>query len=105
MQRKTFHALLAALAISTVTAVPAGADDDEAKDRAIAKAANLITAEEAGEKALAAKGGTITDVDLDRKWKTYYYEVEIVDAQGIEWEIDIDAKTGEVHRIKREWFD
>ncbi len=98
--------LLAAFAISTIAITgPAKADDDDAKDRAIAKAANLITPEQASEKALAAKAGTVTDIDLDRKWKNYYYEVEIIDADAVEWEVDINAKTGEIRRIKRDWFD
>jgi len=105
MKNALLRNLLAALAISAAIVQPGFADDDEARDRAIAKAANLITPEQATEKALAAKAGTVTDIDLDRKWKNYYYEVEIVDADGIEWEVDIDAKTGKVRKIKRDWFD
>jgi uncharacterized membrane protein YkoI len=105
MRNKSFSKLFAALAISMAIGAPALADDDEARDRAIAKAANLITPEQASEKALAAKPGTVTDIDLDRKWKNYYYEVEIVDANAIEWEVDIDATTGKVHKIKRDWFE
>ena len=105
MKDSQLRNLLAAIAISTAIAGSALADDDEAGDRAIAKAANLITPEQATEKALAAKAGTVTDIDLDRKWNGYYYEVEIVDADAVEWEVDIDAKTGKVHKIKRDWFD
>ena len=105
MKNTPLRILLAVVAVSTAIAGTALADDDEARDRAIAKAANLITPEEAREKALAAKAGTVTDIDLDRKWKAYYYEVEIVDANAVEWEVDIDAKTGKVRKIKRDWFD
>lgn len=105
MKSSVMRKLFAALAMSTAIATPVFADNDEARDRAIVKAANLITPEQASEKALAAKPGTVTDIDLDRKWKTYYYEVEIVDANAVEWEVDIDAKTGSVRRIKRDWFD
>lgn len=106
MQSISPRNLLAAFVLSMMTiAGPANADDDDARDRAIAKAANLITPEQASEKALAAKAGTVTDIDLDRKWKNYYYEVEIVDADAVEWEVDINAKTGEVRKIKRDWFD
>jgi uncharacterized membrane protein YkoI len=72
----------------------------------IIKAAGLISLEEATSKALAAKPGTVIDVDLDdREWtKGWDYEFEIVDAEGVEWEVDIDAKTGEVRRVRKDWF-
>jgi uncharacterized membrane protein YkoI len=80
--------------------------DDPAKMRAIAQAAGLISVEEASEKALAAKPGTIIEVELDdRSWpQGWDYEFEIIDANGKEWDVDIDAKTGEVRKIKADWF-
>jgi uncharacterized membrane protein YkoI len=74
--------------------------------RAIAQAAGLISVEEASEKALAAKPGTIIEVELDdRSWpQGWDYEFEIIDANGKEWDVDIDAKTGEVRKVKADWF-
>jgi uncharacterized membrane protein YkoI len=71
--------------------------------RAVSAAVGLISPEQAVERALAAKAGTVVDVDLERKRGQHYYEIEIIDAQGVEWEIDIDAKSGEVRRTKRDW--
>ncbi|HKQ25995.1 MAG TPA: PepSY domain-containing protein [Burkholderiales bacterium] len=108
MTRNAIHSLLATAAISTsifMLSTPVFADDDMVEMRAIAKAANLIVPEKAIEKALAVKPGTVVDADIDRKFKGYYYEIEIIDAQAVEWEVDIDAKTGEVRRVKRDWFD
>ena len=108
MESKAIRILLTTLAISTAAftlAATASADDDMAEMRAISKAANLITPERAIEKALSVKPGTVVDADIDRKFKGYFYEIEIVDAQAVEWEVDIDATTGEVRRVKREWFD
>jgi uncharacterized membrane protein YkoI len=49
--------------------VPAFADDDDlSKMRAIASAAKLITLEDAQAKAIAAKPGTVVDVDLERRF-------------------------------------
>lgn len=81
-------------------------DDDPVKMRAIAEAAGLISVEQATEKALAAKPGTIIEVELDdRSWpQGWDYEFEIIDASGKEWDVDIDAKTGEVRKIKADWF-
>lgn len=47
-------------------------------------------------------GSTITDADIDTKAGRIVYELEVRDAQGVEWDIDIDAKTGEVIHNKRD---
>jgi uncharacterized membrane protein YkoI len=81
-------------------------DDGHAKIQALVKAGNFISPDQAREKALAAKPGTVTDLDLERSWRGgYYYEVEIVDPELREWEVHIDAKTGKVQSIERDWFD
>jgi uncharacterized membrane protein YkoI len=97
------------LAVITATlfacALPAVADDDD-HDKATmeqrATAHGLISREQAVEKALAAKAGKVTDVDLDHEWFGYVYEIELVDEAGVEWDIDIDAKSGEVRKMKRD---
>jgi uncharacterized membrane protein YkoI len=97
----------AALAAAIALAGTAAAQDAEdlAEMQTMSKAAGLIPPEQAVAKALAAKPGTIVDADVDRKFKKYYYEIEIVDAQGVEWQVDIDAKTGAVRKVKKDWFD
>ena len=45
-------------------------------------------------------------IDLDRGWRGgYHYEVEVLDAELREWEVHIDAKTGKVQKVERDWFD
>ncbi len=83
------------------------ADDDDAAEMLLtAKAAGLISVEQATEKALAAKPGTVIEVELDkRKWpQGWDYEFEIIDAQGDEWDVNIDAKTGAARKVSRDWF-
>jgi uncharacterized membrane protein YkoI len=98
--------LALALGMTAFAAGSAFADDDRAEMELIAKAAGLISLEEASSRALAAKPGTIIDADLDdREWTSGWdYEFEIIDAAGVEWEVDIDAKTGEVRRVRKDWF-
>jgi len=45
-------------------------------------------------------------VELERrKFRSGWdYEVEILDANGAEWEVYIDAKTGKVNGVHRDWF-
>lgn len=82
------------------------ADDDIQEMESIAKGLGLISLEEAKVKALAAKPGVVKDADLEnRKFgKGWDYEFEIVDADGHEWEVNIDAKTGAVRGTSRDWF-
>jgi uncharacterized membrane protein YkoI len=103
MKAKSSSLLAGVLLLSAAVALPAAADDDDmAEMHAVSSASGLISPEQAIEKALAAKAGTVDDADLDRKLGKYYYEIEVIDAQGVEWDIDIDAVTGDVKRVKRD---
>lgn len=99
---------LAAVALLTFAILPSAAlaDDDAQEMEAVSKEFGFITLEDAKAKALAAKPGVVTDADLEnRKFgKGWDYEFEIVDGDGKEWEVNIDAKTGKVNGIQRDWF-
>ena len=96
-------ALMLALGAASTLAV---ADDDRAEMEAVVKAGNFINLEEARDKALVAKPGSVIDLDLDRSWRGgYHYEVEVLDAELREWEVHVDAKTGKVLSVERDWFD
>ena len=92
--------------LGLISSAPAVADDDHAEMIATVKAAGLISMEQASEKALAAKPGSIIDAELDdRAWQQGWdYEFEIIDAEGKEWEVAVDAKTGEARKVTRDWF-
>ncbi|MOA58991.1 Peptidase propeptide and YPEB domain protein [compost metagenome] len=47
-------------------------------------------------------GATITDSDLDNHFNGYEYEVELRDAQNVEWDVDLNAATGEVLKNKKD---
>lgn len=47
-------------------------------------------------------GATITDSELDNHTTLYEYEVELKDAQGVEWDVDLNAATGEVLKNKKD---
>lgn len=101
--------LMIALFLGAMAGQPALADDDDddvQKMSEKAKAFGLISHAEAQAKALSAKPGVVKEVELERrKFKSGWdYEVEIVDSNGAEWEVYIDAKTGKVNSINRDWF-
>lgn len=95
------------LATALLLSAPARADDDDLpKMRAIAAAMKLISLEDATAKALAAKPGTVIEADLDRRMLGGYdYEFEIIDADGQNWDVHIDARDGKVRSVRRDWFD
>lgn len=101
--------LLISVLCGVLASQPAMADDDGddiQKMTETAKAFGFISWEDAKSKALAAKPGVVKEVELERrKFKSGWdYEVEIVDAEGAEWEVYIDAKTGKVNSVNRDWF-
>jgi uncharacterized membrane protein YkoI len=76
--------------------------EDPRAIEAVANEFGLISLEEAKAKALVVRPGRIKEVELARRKydQGWDYEGEIIDANGREWEVDIDAKTGEVLKNK-----
>ncbi len=50
-------------------------------------------------------GSRVTDIELDRELTRDVYELELVDATGQGWDMDVDARTGEVLSKHRDWDD
>lgn len=103
--------LLSAATLSALVTVMAStsvvhADDDIREMKTLSEGLGLISLEQAKTAALDAKPGLIDDADLeDRSFgKGWDYEFEIVDADGNEWEVYVDAKTGEVRKVEKDWF-
>ncbi len=100
-----YLSILSVLSLGMVSTT-AFADDDLQEIETISKGLGLITLEEAKAKAIEAKPGVVKDADLEnRKFeKGWDYEFEIVDADGKEWDVYIDAKSGKVSSVNRDWF-
>jgi uncharacterized membrane protein YkoI len=84
----------------------ANADDDFQEMQELQKSFGFVTLESARQTALQAKPGVVKDEDLDDRdfGKGWDYEFEIVDAEGVEWDVAVDAKTGKLRDVSREWF-
>ncbi|MDX1750307.1 MAG: PepSY domain-containing protein [Methylophaga sp.] len=65
----------------------------------------LISIEEAKSIALEAKPGIIDDIDLENRafFGGWDYEMEVLGKDGKEWDIYINAETGEVRKVSRDW--
>lgn len=106
MKKNLKAALVLSAVVLALNTPVSHADDDVQEMAAIASQFGFITLEQASEKALAAKPGVIKEAELDKRnfGKGWDYEFEIVDADGREWEVKIDAKTGAVVKVSRDWF-
>lgn len=106
MKKSIYNTIAVTMLTFSVLSTNAYADDDLQEIQAVTKEFGLISLDEAKIKALAAKPGVVKDADLENRKlsKGWDYEFEIVDADGAEWEVNVDAKTGKVGGINRDWF-
>ena len=41
-------------------------------------------------------GSTVTETELEEEYGKYIYQVELRDPQGVEWDLELDAVSGQV---------
>ena len=71
----------------------------KAKNEVQVDSKELISLDEVKSIAVEAVGGEVREIELEREKSRDIYEVD-VRSEGIEYDLDIDAKTGEVLRTK-----
>lgn len=99
---KTLPALFAAIAL-TAAAGAAQADVRPDQIPELIKSGAVMDFEKLNKLALDKHPGfTIHDTELDQEANRYVYQVELRDAKGVEWDVDLDAKTGEVLKDKQD---
>ena len=99
---KTLTALFTAAAL-TLTAGLAQADVPVDQIPQLVKDGKIKPLEELNQIVMKLHpGATMTDSDLDNHFNGYEYEVELRDAKGIEWDVDLNAATGEVLKNKQD---
>ena len=93
-KNKILATVLAASAMMAISA-PAVAGDDQwyyEQNRS-----QFITYDQAAKSAeQAVAGGRVVDVEFDHDRRGDHFEVEVRDAQGREYDVIVDAKTGKV---------
>ena len=59
--------------------------------------------EKLNEAALAKyPGGKIEDTELEQEHGRYVYQVEVRDAQGVQWDVELDATNGKILQEHRD---
>lgn len=81
---------------------PASADIDYAEAEKLRADGSVLPTAKIVEIATTAQPGTVADVELERVLGRHVYEVEIRDASGREWTLDVDAKSGEILQTGRD---
>jgi uncharacterized membrane protein YkoI len=79
--------------------------DDVGPDQAVKlmKEGKIQPFEKLNEAALAKHpGATIKETELEKEYGGYIYKVELRDAQGIEWEVDLDGASGKITRDQQD---
>lgn len=41
-------------------------------------------------------GGTIEETELEEEYGRYIYQVEVRDAKGVQWDVELDATNGQI---------
>ncbi len=78
------------------------ADSDADRARRLVQEGAILTLEEILPLLREARPGTLIELELEyeRKHGTYVYEMEVLDADGRLWEVELDASTGALIEVE-----
>ena len=103
--RKTFTLLLAASSLTLGANMAQAADRDIGPDEALKlrDAGTIQSFENLNEAALAQHpGAKVEETELEEENGRYLYKVELRDAQNQQWDLKLDATTGEVLKNRQD---
>ncbi|MEQ7922422.1 PepSY domain-containing protein [Xanthomonas sp. WHRI 1810A] len=94
---KTLTALLTASAIALSAGMAQAKDLGPDEALRLRDAGTIQSFEKLNAAALAKHANaTITDTELEEQYGKHIYQVELRDAKGVEWDVEVDAATGQV---------
>lgn len=100
MKYLTTFGLVTALTFS-LGAAARDIGNDEALQ--LSKAGKIQTFEQLNQLVLGQHpNARIYDYELEEERGRYVYQVELTDAQGVEWDLELDAATGEILENERD---
>lgn len=89
---------LLALAMTSASAT----EDDHDHAKRLVETGDILPLENLIEQARRLHPGRVLEVELENKRGRRIYEIELVDADGIVWEMKFDAQTGELLKTERD---
>lgn len=94
---KTFTALIAASAFALTAGYVQAKDLGPDEALRLRDAGTIQSFEKLNAAALAKHpGATVTETELEQEYGKYVYQVELRDAKGVEWDVELDATNGQV---------
>ena len=94
---KTLLTLLTAALFVCSTGLASARDIDQEEAAKLRTAGIIQSTQQLEAAALATHpGATITDSELDEEYGKHVYQVDLRDAQGIEWDVEVDATNGTI---------
>ena len=90
-------AFIAATALATTAGLVHAKDLNADDTNKLVTAGTIQSVEKLNEAALALHpGASIDETELEEEYGRYVYQVEIRDAKGVEWDVELDATNAEV---------
>ncbi|AVU76305.1 peptidase [Pseudomonas sp. Fig-3] len=94
MNRLTAFFIVTLMAISGLASARDLTADEAQK---LQDAGTILSVEKLNATALSKHpGATLTDTELEQEYGKYIYQVDLRDAQGVDWELELDAVDGKV---------
>lgn len=80
----------------------ASASDDHVEVRELQRTGKILPLEQVLDRVHQTAAGKIIEAELHRTGRRYWYEIELIQADGTVVELHLDASTGEVLASERE---
>ncbi|MHC8318602.1 PepSY domain-containing protein [Pseudomonas sp. LB3P31] len=94
---KTLTALFTASLIAMTASVAHARDLGPDEALRLRDAGTIVSFEKLNATALTKHpGSTITETELEEEYGKYIYQVEMRDPQGLDWDLELDAVSGQV---------
>ncbi|RMQ45960.1 hypothetical protein ALQ04_01598 [Pseudomonas cichorii] len=91
--------LLTALMLTVLAGFAMARDIGPDEALRLRDAGTIQSFEKLNEYALAKHpGGTITETELENEYGKYVYQIELRDTQGVQWDLKINAVTGQIYK-------
>lgn len=100
---KTLTALFAAAALATTATLAQARDLGPDEALKLRDAGTIQSFEKLNAAALAQHaGGTIEGTELEEEYGRYIYQIDVRDAQGQQWDLELDATNGQILKNHRD---
>lgn len=96
------YRLLLVVSLSLAVAASALAGEDHERVRQLMEEGRILPLEQILDQARSRHAGQLLEAELERDDKRYVYEIEIVDREGVVWDLEFDAATGKLIEEKRD---